>query len=52
MEEKRKRMVDWFHESQSFHQLKDVEKLCSSEKGNRKPLTQPTRSVVIAIVFD
>lgn len=32
-EEKRKRMLDWFFESQDFYQLKDVEKLCSAEKG-------------------
>ena len=33
LEEKRKRMLDWFFESQTFFQLKDVEKLCSAEKG-------------------
>ena len=32
-DEKRKRMLDWFYESQDFYQLKDVEKLCSSDKG-------------------
>ena len=31
--EKRAKMLDWFHESQSFFQLKDVERLCSAEKG-------------------
>ena len=32
-EEKKKRMLDWFHESQDFFQLKEIEKLCSTEKG-------------------
>jgi Fe2+ or Zn2+ uptake regulation protein len=32
-EEKRKRMLEFFHEKQEFFQLKEVEKLCSSEKG-------------------
>jgi hypothetical protein len=31
--EKRAKMLDWFHESQSFFQLKDVERLCSADKG-------------------
>ncbi len=31
--EKRTKMLDWFHETQSFFQLKDVEKICSVEKG-------------------
>lgn len=33
VEEKRKRMLDWFFETQDFYQLKDIEKVCSSEKG-------------------
>lgn len=33
VEEKRKRMLDWFFETQDFYQLKDVEKLCATEKG-------------------
>lgn len=33
LEEKKKRMMDFFHESQSFFQLKDIEKICSTEKG-------------------
>jgi Fe2+ or Zn2+ uptake regulation protein len=32
-EEKRKRMLEFFFEKQDFFQLKDVEKLCSQEKG-------------------
>lgn len=32
LDEKKKRMMDFFHESQSFFQLKDVEKICSTEK--------------------
>lgn len=32
-EEKRKRMLDFFLEKQDFFQLKDIEKLCSQEKG-------------------
>ena len=32
-EEKRKRMMEFFHETQDFFQLKDVEKICSQEKG-------------------
>lgn len=32
-DEKKKRMLEFFHESQSFFQLKDVEKICSTEKG-------------------
>jgi Fe2+ or Zn2+ uptake regulation protein len=32
-EEKRKRMLDFFFEKQDFFQLKDIEKLCSQEKG-------------------
>lgn len=33
VDEKRKRMLDFFFEKQDFFQLKDVEKLCSQEKG-------------------
>lgn len=48
-EEKRKRMLDWFHESQSFFQLKDVEKICSTEKG----ITLNTcKEVLMALVDD
>ena len=32
-DEKRKRMLDFFFEKQDFFQLKDIEKLCSAEKG-------------------
>lgn len=32
-EEKRKRMLDWFFEKQDFFQLKEIETLCSKEKG-------------------
>ena len=33
VDEKRKRMLDFFFEKQDFFQLKDIEKLCSQEKG-------------------
>lgn len=33
IDEKRKRMIEFFHEKQEFFQLKDIEKLCSVEKG-------------------
>jgi hypothetical protein len=33
VEEKKKRMLDFFFEKQDFFQLKDIEKLCSTEKG-------------------
>jgi Fe2+ or Zn2+ uptake regulation protein len=33
VDEKRKRMIDFFYEKQDFFQLKDLEKLCSVEKG-------------------
>ncbi len=32
-DEKKKRMLDFFFEKQDFFQLKDLEKLCSVEKG-------------------
>jgi Fe2+ or Zn2+ uptake regulation protein len=32
-DEKRKRMLEFFFEKQDFFQLKDVEKVCSQEKG-------------------
>jgi DNA-binding transcriptional MerR regulator len=32
-DEKKKRMLEFFHEKQDFFQLKDVEKICSTEKG-------------------
>ena len=32
-DEKKKRMLEFFYEKQDFFQLKDVEKLCSTEKG-------------------
>ena len=32
-EEKRKRMLDFFFEKQDFFQLKEIERLCSTEKG-------------------
>jgi hypothetical protein len=32
-DEKRKRMLEFFFEKQDFFQLKDIEKLCSQEKG-------------------
>lgn len=47
-EEKRKRMLEWFHEKQEFFQLKDVEKLCSSEKG----ITQQTIKDVLTSLVD
>ena len=33
VDEKKKRMLDFFFEKQDFFQLKDIEKLCSTEKG-------------------
>jgi hypothetical protein len=33
IDEKKKRMLEFFHEKQDFFQLKDVEKICSAEKG-------------------
>lgn len=49
MQEKRTRMLDWFHETQSFYQLKDVEKICSTEKG----ITLNTcKDVLIALTED
>jgi len=33
IDEKKKRMIEFFHEKQDFFQLKDVEKICSTEKG-------------------
>jgi Fe2+ or Zn2+ uptake regulation protein len=48
LEEKRKRMLDFFFEKQDFFQLKDVEKLCSQEKG----ITLQTVKDVLASLVD
>ncbi|CAF0867558.1 unnamed protein product [Brachionus calyciflorus] len=47
-DEKRKRMMDFFHEKQDFFQLKDIEKLCSQEKG----ITIQTVKDVLASLVD
>ena len=48
-EEKRKRMLDFFFETQDFFQLKDLEKQCSQEKG----ITQQTiKDVLTSLVED
>lgn len=48
-EEKRKRMLEWFHETQEFFQLKDVEKSCSTEKGITQ---QSIKDVLTSLVDD
>lgn len=48
-DEKRKRMLDWFHEKQEFFQLKDVEKTCSTEKGIT---VQSIKDVLTSLVDD
>lgn len=48
-DEKRKRMLDWFHEKQEFFQLKDVEKTCSAEKGIT---VQSIKDVLTSLVDD
>lgn len=48
-EEKRKRMLEWFHEKQEFFQLKDVEKSCSTEKGITQ---QSIKDVLTSLVDD
>lgn len=48
-EEKRKRMQDFFLEKQDFFQLKDVEKLCSAEKGI---VVQSIKDVLQSLVDD
>ena len=48
-EEKRKRMLDFFFEKQDFFQLKDVEKLCSSEKGI---VLQSIKDILTSLVDD
>lgn len=48
-EEKRKRMLEFFHEKQEFFQLKDMEKLCSAEKGIT---VQTIKDVLTSLVDD
>lgn len=48
-DEKRKRMLDWFHEKQEFFQLKDVEKHCSADKGITQ---QSIKDVLTSLVDD
>lgn len=48
-DEKKKRMLEFFHEKQEFFQLKDVEKLCSQEKGIT---VQTIKDVLVSLVDD
>jgi len=48
-EEKRKRMLEFFFEKQDFFQLKDVEKLCSQEKGIT---VQTIKDILTSLVDD
>lgn len=48
-EEKRKRMLEFFFEKQDFFQLKDVEKLCSQEKGIT---IQTVKDILTSLVDD
>nr|AGH55910.1 Mnd1 [Brachionus manjavacas] len=47
--DEKKRMLDFFHEKQDFFQLKDVEKLCSQEKGIT---VQTIKDVLMSLVDD
>ncbi|KAH8920409.1 hypothetical protein BT69DRAFT_1222908, partial [Atractiella rhizophila] len=42
------RMLDWFHETKEFYQLKEVEKLCSKAKG----ITMPTIKEILQSLVD
>lgn len=48
-DEKKKRMLEFFHEKQEFFQLKDVEKLCSQEKGIT---VQTIKDILLSLVDD
>lgn len=48
-EEKRKRMLEFFFEKQDFFQLKDIEKLCSQEKGIT---IQTVKDILTSLVDD
>ena len=48
VEEKRKRMLDFFYEKQDFFQLKELESQCSAEKG----ITQQTIKDILTSLTD
>ena len=48
VEEKRKRMLDFFYEKQDFFQLKEIETQCSAEKG----ITQQTIKDILTSLTD